>query len=134
MVGEDITQEERSVDQRGDRDHMGPIVADVVKTLQAAVDAGTPVVVVAHSMGGQIVYDILSYYRPDIRVQKLVTVGSQVGLFEELRLLQKGKQAGCPDGPTLVTRLDNVDEWINVFEERPIRIRHGAHLRRRQGS
>jgi hypothetical protein len=40
-----------------------------------------------------------------------------VGLFEELRLLQKGKQAGCPDGPTLVTRLDNVDEWINVFDQ-----------------
>jgi len=33
-----------------------------------------------------------------------------------LCLLQKGKDAGCPEGSTLVPRLDNVDEWINVFD------------------
>jgi hypothetical protein len=104
------------LDRRGDHSHPGPIVSQVVQTLESAVAAGSPLVVVAHSMGGEIVYDVLSYYRPDIRVQMLVTVGSQVGLFEELCLLQAGKQAGCPDGPTRVARLDNVDEWINVFD------------------
>jgi hypothetical protein len=104
------------LDRRGDRDHPGPIVDEVVQTLVSAVKAGPPLVVVAHSMGGGIVYDVLSYYRPDIRVQTLVTVGSQVGLFEELCLLQAGKQAGCPDGPTRVAKLDNVEEWINVFD------------------
>jgi pimeloyl-ACP methyl ester carboxylesterase len=104
------------LDRRGDRDHPGPIVDQVVQTLESAIDAGTPLVVVAHSMGGEIVYDVLSYYRRDIRVQMLVTVGSQVGLFEELCLLQAGKQAGCPDGPTRVSKLDNVGEWINVFD------------------
>jgi hypothetical protein len=104
------------LDRRGDRDHPGPIVDEVVQTLASAVKAGPPLVVVAHSMGGGIVYDVLSYYRPDIRVQTLVTVGSQVGLFEELCLLQAGKQSGCPDGPTRVAKLDNVEEWINVFD------------------
>lgn len=104
------------LDRRGDRDHPGPIVAQVVQTLEAAIEAGTPLVVVAHSMGGEIVYDALSYYRPDIHVHKLITVGSQVGLFEELCLLQSGKHAGCPDGPARVAKLDNVDEWINVFD------------------
>ena len=104
------------LDQRGDRDHPGPIVTQVAGALESAVNSGPPVVVVAHSMGGAIVYDVLSYYRPDIRVQKLVTVGSQVGMFEELCLLQSGKQAGCPDGPTRVAKLDNVGEWINVFD------------------
>jgi hypothetical protein len=104
------------LDRRGDRDHPGPIVDQVVQTLQSAVNAGSPLVVVAHSMGGGIIYDVLSYYRPDIHVQTLVTVGSQVGLFEELCLLQAGKQAGCPDGPTRVAKLDNVEEWINVFD------------------
>jgi hypothetical protein len=104
------------LDRRGDRDHPGPIVDQVVQTLESAVKAGPPLVVVAHSMGGGIVYDVLSYYRPDVRVQTLVTVGSQVGLFEELCLLQAGKQAGCPDGPTRVAKLDNVEEWINVFD------------------
>jgi pimeloyl-ACP methyl ester carboxylesterase len=104
------------LDRRGDRDHPGRIVSQVVQTLESAVDAGAPLIVVAHSMGGGIVYDVLSYYRPDIRVKMLVTVGSQVGLFEELCLLQAGKQAGCPDGPTRVPKLDNVEEWINVFD------------------
>ena len=104
------------LDRRGDRGHPGSIVDQVVQTLESAVEAGPPLVVVAHSMGGEIVYDVLSYYRPDIRVQMLVTVGSQVGLFEELCLLQAGKQAGCPDGPARVAKLDNVEEWINVFD------------------
>ena len=104
------------LDRRGDRDHPGPIVNRVVQTLESAIDAGPPLVVIAHSMGGGIVYDVLSYYRPDIRVELLVTVGSQVGLFEELCLLQAGKQAGCPDGPTRVAKLGNVEEWINVFD------------------
>ena len=104
------------LDRRGDRGHPGPIVDEVAQTLEAAVAAGAPLVVVAHSMGGGIVYDVLSYYRPDIHVQTLVTVGSQVGLFEELCLLQAGKQAGCPDGPTRVAKLRNVGEWINVFD------------------
>jgi hypothetical protein len=104
------------LDRRGNRDHPGPIVDQVVQTLESAVEAGPPLVLVAHSMGGGIVYDVLSYYRPDIRVQTLVTVGSQVGLFEELCLLQAGKQAHCPDGPTRVAKLDNVEKWINVFD------------------
>ena len=103
------------LDQRGDRANPGRIVTDVARALESAESADSRVVV-AHSMGGAIVYDVLSYYRPDIHVQKLVTVGSQVGMFEELCLLQSGKQAGCPDGPTRVAKLDNVGEWINVFD------------------
>jgi len=104
------------IDKRGDRARPGPIVTQVIQSLQSAINAGSPLVVVAHSLGGEIMYDVLSYYRPDITVQKLVTVGSQVGMFEELCLLQSGKEAGCPDGPVRVGKLGNVTEWINVFD------------------
>ena len=104
------------IDKRGDQAHPGPIVTRVIQTLESAINVGSPLVVVAHSLGGEIMYDVLSYYRPDITVQKLVTVGSQVGLFEELCLLQKSKEAGCPDGPVQVGKLGNVSEWINVFD------------------
>jgi hypothetical protein len=104
------------LDTRGDRESPGPIVQEVVGTLEQASAAGGPLAVVAHSMGGEIVYDVLSYYRPDIHVDRLITVGSQVGLFEELCLLKQGRAAGCPDGPTLVPALGNVDRWINVFD------------------
>jgi hypothetical protein len=65
------------LDRRGDRDHPGPIVDQVIQTLESAIDAGPPLVVVAHSMGGGIVYDVLSYYRPDIRVEMLVSFPGQ---------------------------------------------------------
>jgi hypothetical protein len=103
------------LDQRGDVASPGPIVRDVAKTLDDAKKDG-PLVVVAHSMGGPIVYDVLSYYRTDLEVDKLVTVGSQVGLFEELCLLQKGKLAGCPPGPAKVSEVANIKKWINVFD------------------
>jgi hypothetical protein len=103
------------LDQRGDLASPGPIVNDVAKTLEDAKKDG-PLIVVAHSMGGPIVYDVLSHYRTDLEVDKLVTVGSQVGLFEELCLLQKGKLAGCPPGPAKVSQVANIKEWINVFD------------------
>lgn len=77
----------------------GPIVERITASLdEAARDAavrGEPLVVLAHSMGGNIVYDVLSHFRPDIRVDLLVTVGTQVGLFEELKLFASS-DSSCP--------------------------------------
>ncbi|MEU4237725.1 hypothetical protein [Actinoplanes sp. NPDC026619] len=103
------------VAQRGDVSDPGPIVRTVVSGLDDARHHGGKLVVVAHSMGGNIVYDVLSQYRPDLRVDVLVTVGSQVGLFAELGLLRADVAAGrAPDAP--VDRLPNVDRWLNVFD------------------
>ena len=86
------------LDQRGDCSHPGPIVSDVIQTLESAAKAGSPLVVVAHSMGGEIVYDVLSYYRPDIRVHKLVTVGSQVGCSKSCACSKLGSKRAAPAG------------------------------------
>ena len=51
-----------------------------------------PIVVVTHSMGGQIVYDTVTTFLPqlpdyqDIRIDFWCAVASQVGLFEEMKL------------------------------------------------
>lgn len=51
-----------------------------------------PLVVLSHSMGGQIVYDVVTSFLPkmdlykDIRVDFWCATASQVGLFEELKL------------------------------------------------
>jgi pimeloyl-ACP methyl ester carboxylesterase len=75
-----------------------------------------PLVVVAHSMGGNIAYDILSHFRPDLHIDTLVTVGTQVGLFEELKLFaSSNRDLPTPAVPRLPA-LPNVDRWINVVD------------------
>lgn len=99
----------------------GPIargVADAVVAAQAEARSGDPLVIVAHSMGGNIVYDVLSGLLgpEDVQVDLLVTVGSQVGLFEELKLFSSSR-SDLP-GPTSVKvpRPRTVRRWINVFD------------------
>jgi hypothetical protein len=53
---------------------------------------GEPLVVVTHSMGGQIVYDLVTHFLPaiksDLRVDFWCATASQVGLFEEMKLFK----------------------------------------------
>ncbi|WP_279329784.1 hypothetical protein [Streptomyces sp. OS603R] len=72
-------------------------------------------VVIAHSMGGNIVYDLLSYLRPDLGCDVLVTVGSQVGLFAELGQFPA---LPAPEDPAhdRAPVPEGVRNWINVFD------------------
>ncbi|MEU2689785.1 hypothetical protein ABZ654_39120 [Streptomyces hygroscopicus] len=106
--------------ERGTLETPGRIVERISGSLdEAARDAalrGEPLVVLAHSMGANIVHDVLSHFRPDVRVDLLVTVGTQVGLFEELKLFassdHKVPNARCPK----VAALQNVGRWLNVLD------------------
>ncbi|WJK33052.1 hypothetical protein [Solwaraspora sp. WMMA2065] len=89
---------------RGSPERPGEVVSLVVRDLEEASREG-PLIVVAHSMGGNIVYDVLSYFRPDLEVDTLVTVGTQVGFFEELGMF-----------PARAGRPANVRRWINVVD------------------
>lgn len=72
-------------------------------------------IVVAHSMGGNIVYDLFSSLRTDLSCDVLLTVGSQVGVFAELGLFES---VSPPNNPATdrVPQLANVGQWINVFD------------------
>ena len=106
------------VQYRGDKEHPGAIVREVMKYLDIARDAQSatdPLILIAHSMGGNICYDILSYYRPDIHVDFFITVGSQVPFLRDLELLNK-KDANIPGtGGGKVPKLKNVKYWLNVY-------------------
>ena len=108
--------------QRGTPGRPGPIPSVVAEALESAAStraSADPLVVVAHSMGGNIVYDVLSHYRKDLEVDVLVTVGSQVGLFEEFKLF--GASVGIhQDGRVPVARPPNVGHWINVVDRSDI--------------
>lgn len=96
----------------------GPIVAEVQGAMQHADEARNPnddkLIVVAHSMGGNISYDILSSFAPGIQVDLFVTVGSQVGLFEELKLFKNSNSA--IKAPAHVPKPPNIKKWINVMD------------------
>jgi hypothetical protein len=78
---------------RGRPGEPGPVVARVIEALVAAAAARAqpeePLVVLTHSMGGQILYDVLTAFAPDVpgglpRVDFWCSAGSQVGLFAQL--------------------------------------------------
>lgn len=74
-------------------------------------------IVIAHSFGGEIVYDILTHFDPSLEVDCLITVGSQVGLFEEMKLYIESKSNVPPNPPTeKVIRPANLNRWLNVFD------------------
>ena len=83
-----------------------------------------PIVVLTHSMGGQIMYDMVSTFLPkltdyqDIRVDFWCATATQVGLFEEMKLFlasspdyskAKGNKAPFPDRRYL-------GGWWNVWD------------------
>lgn len=105
--------------QRGTPRQPGPIVATVLTGLvTAAADraGGRPLVAVGHSMGGNILYDILSHFRPDLEVDLFVTVGSQVGLFEELKLFGASRTDIPGAGGERVDKPARVDRWVNIVD------------------
>jgi hypothetical protein len=105
--------------ERGTPDRPGPIVDDILRGLSPAADSRTPddeaLVVIAHSLGGVIMYDILTAFEPSFHVDALVTVGSQVALFEEMKLfLNRDVSVHGPSGR--IRRPAGVKHWLNVFD------------------
>lgn len=83
--------------------------------------AGEALVVMGHSMGGVILYDMLSdpggAGLPDgFRVDVLATVGSQVGLFEEMKLYASSSPAYSKALNAKVPMPARVKSWMNVFD------------------
>lgn len=108
------------IHQRGPQAEPGPIVQTAIRELERARDARNEndryLVAVGHSLGGEILFDTLTYYRPDLEVDLLLTAGSQVGLFAELKLLP-GIDRNLPSGETpKVVRPANIHHWLNVYD------------------
>ncbi|MCB0292048.1 MAG: hypothetical protein KDH97_17470 [Calditrichaeota bacterium] len=101
---------------RGDRDNPGEIPARILQSIDAAAAAAgnEPLVIICHSLGGVITFDLLSHYRPQLAVDLFVSAGSQIAHFEEIKLyhnsdktIKLGKKAPTPG---------NIRHWINVFD------------------
>ena len=80
---------------------------------------GEKIVVISHSMGGQLIYDSLSYFAggdavlDDFEVDHWISCGSQVSLFAEMQLF-----LGQPDVPkgARLKMPPRVKAWTNYYD------------------
>jgi hypothetical protein len=103
---------------RGDKAAPGKIPTLILEAIDHAVTngpTGDPLVIVGHSLGGVILFDLLSHYS-DREVDLFVTVGSQVPHFEEIKLFHASDRS-IPSGQQKLAKTPtNIRRWINVFD------------------
>jgi hypothetical protein len=103
--------------KQGDlRDQIRKRVTDTIAKAHAEAKAkNEPLVIIGHSLGGVILYDLLSApgpeLPPDLKVNALITVGSQPGLFQAIGVFDR--QAPAHER---APRPDSVQAWYNVFD------------------
>ena len=100
---------------RGDRGSPGPIPKLVLDQLKSAQRPGEPLVIITHSMGGNILFDLLTAFDPALEVDAWISVGGQVGQFEEMKLFLASDPAIAAP-----SRLEpfggRVKTWLNVYD------------------
>ncbi|TDN68245.1 hypothetical protein [Paraburkholderia sp. BL10I2N1] len=114
----------RYLTEREDGAQPGPIASTVLQTLQQAAalsrEKKEPLVVISHSFGGEIVYDILTHYAKDsdLEIDAWVTVGSQVGLFEEMSLLwsSPGRVDRAATPREAIASPTRAKRWLNIVD------------------
>ena len=99
-----------------------PILDALIEGAKAPRVAGEPFVVVGHSLGGVILYDMLTDpatrgaieagISGPIKIDALFTVGSQPGFFADLGLYPGGRPAAGAKLPMPA----GVGAWMNVFD------------------
>jgi hypothetical protein len=112
----------REVDSAGARPNriFAPIIEDLGKAA-AMRSPADPLIVVCHSLGGVILYDLLSDATSvtkiesasgtKLKVDAWVTVGSQPGLFADMKLY-----SAVPGAGGLLPRPPPVCAWLNVYD------------------
>jgi len=100
--------------QRGTPEAPGAVIARVSQAVSQArsmVTAADPeLIVIAHSMGGNIICDFVSYFERETPIDLLITVGSQFPLFADLQMFPGlGTTKPFP-------KPDSVKRWVNIYD------------------
>ena len=76
-----------------------------------------PLIVVTHSFGSEILYDLLtSGALKDVMIDLWVTVGAQTSLFAEMRLFSAMPPLPPDTSKFVLGRPENVKKWINFYD------------------
>jgi hypothetical protein len=99
---------------RANREKIQELVKESIRRVTAEKPL-EPLILVGHSLGGIVLFEILAD-DPQISASALVTIGSQVSQFEEMKLLS-GSVAGVPDANIrLASMPKNISRWLNVYD------------------
>lgn len=109
------------LNERGTAEKPGKILEDILVKLRVAQEAkqdgDDQLVVIGHSLGGVIMYDILTYFAPDVKVDQFISVGSQIALFEEMSLYRaSSKEPPINPKKDRLERPAHAGRWLNVYD------------------
>ena len=115
------------LDKRGDAASPGTIPRRLLEGLKKAHAAkkarnDEPLVVLTHSMGGQLVYDAVTYFLSgdpaltDLKIDFWCATASQVGLFEELKLFRASDSEKYHTGIPVPFPNKHLGVWWNVWD------------------
>jgi hypothetical protein len=112
--------------ERGTKAAPGPIIEAVKSQIQAWGLRPGPRVFITHSLGGAVFYDLFTHFEPDLRFDLWLSVGSQLGYYEDAKLLAHSSAAAgaypgaeLPGVPRKVTApLPPGAVWLNLFDAR----------------
>ncbi len=105
------------LNERSDKANPGPIISTVLEAIKTAPQhhPDEPLIIITHSMGGNILYDILTYYDTGLKVDVWVSVASQAGQFEEMKIFKASNKNVYK--PNKVTGLKpSLGYWLNVYD------------------
>ncbi|WP_333837456.1 hypothetical protein [Novosphingobium sp.] len=97
------------------------VVTDLLAARAEATANAEPLVVIGHSLGGVILYDLLTDpagagLPQGFAIDVLLTVGSQPGFFEELKLFAASDGAIPSPAHPLAAKPAAVAHWWNVYD------------------
>lgn len=100
---------------RGERFDPGPVPSICIQAIEDAANMRTEedpdLIVVAHSMGSNIICDILSYFAPHLEVDLVLTVGAQFPLFADLDMFP-----GFSADERPIPKPEAALNWINFYD------------------
>lgn len=118
------------IDGRGSRAAPGRIPSVLIAALETAQinkdnRGGEPIVLLTHSMGGQIAYDVITAFLPTaksrIKVDFWCATASQVGFFEELNMfLASSNDYSKATGKPTPLDTTHLGHWWNVWDNNDI--------------
>ncbi|GBO52326.1 hypothetical protein APA_5416 [Pseudanabaena sp. lw0831] len=112
---------------RGNFKNIGEIPSRIVEAMVDAkknsVNQNEPLIVVSHSMGGQIVYDLVTHFLPNmpqydnLKINFWCTCSSQVGLFEEMKVFLASDLRYDSKQRVPFPSRQHLGYWWNVWDE-----------------
>lgn len=100
---------------RGERTEPGSVPAICIQAIEEAAGMRTPedpdLIVVAHSMGSNIICDILSYFAPGLTIDLVLTVGAQFPLFADLDMFP-----GFSADERPIPKPEGAINWVNFYD------------------